>query len=261
MRLIALAAFAVSLACVAQNPAPVQSAVSSQSAAPAKPKVPVLHAPAKSTAHHSGATKPVLPAPKIRPATTATAKDAAISAASKGSHHAAVHHAAVHHPPARRSSHTAHAVKPVKPVAPVPAPVVAVAPPAAAPFSQNPMMQLHGNARALVVFAPDSANAALKQQYALLASHVGDLSDRDVVMMSIVTVHHGPDDVFAGENLPSGTFRDQLAARHKFGVKDNEFVVILVDEDENEVFRSSTPMTMEDLEAQIGGPTADHLKK
>jgi hypothetical protein len=146
---------------------------------------------------------------------------------------------------------TTHVAKPAAVVASAPVATVAPPPPAAAPFSQNPIMQLHGNARAMLVFAPDTRSAQLKEQYALLASHVGDLSDRDVVMMTIVTVHDGADDVYAGENLPSGTYRDQLAARQKFGVKDNEFAVILVDENENPVFRSSVPMTIEDL-ANVG---------
>jgi len=259
MRLMAAAALAVSLTVAAQTPAPTQTAPPVQAVGPAKPKAPAVQASEKP--HPGTVAKPVASGSAVKPATTVAAKPATNSASANGSPHAAVHRVAVHPVAAKPGNSSAHAAKPAAPVAPTPPAAVAVAPPTPAPFSQNPIMQLHGNARAMLVFAPDTTNAAFKEQYALLGDHVGDLSDRDVVLMAIVTLHKGTDDVYAGENLPSGTYRDQLAARQKFGVKYNEFVVILVDENESEIFRSSTPMTMEQLDGLLGGPTADHLKK
>jgi hypothetical protein len=127
----------------------------------------------------------------------------------------------------------------------------AKAPLVSPPYSQNPILQLQGNARALLVFAPDPANPALRHQMQLLHGHDLELSQLNTVFVPLVTLAH-PNDVVYGENLHPGNYRDQLSARRKFGVKYNQFVLILLDKDGVEKFRSSTPMTIADLTTAIG---------
>jgi hypothetical protein len=138
-------------------------------------------------------------------------------------------------------------------VAAKPAPRIAAAPPIPAPFSQNPILQLHGNARALLIFAPDTSNSALRRQMDLLANHDLELSTRDTVFVPIITGHHVPNDIFFGENIRSGTYRDQLSARRKFGIKYNEFAIILLDKDGTEQFRSTTPVPIASISTVIDG--------
>lgn len=127
------------------------------------------------------------------------------------------------------------------------------------PYSQNPILQLQGNARALLVFAPDTSNPALRKQMQLLKGHDLELSKLNTVFVPLVTLAHGPDDVVFGENIHPGNYRDQLSARRKFGIKYNQFAIILLDKDGTEKFRSTTPVTMADLTTTIdslGGSAA-----
>ena len=103
----------------------------------------------------------------------------------------------------------------------------------------------------MLVFAPDTATAALKQQITFLDHHSLELSKHNTVLVPIVTQHNGPDNVFTGENLNPGTYRDQLSARRKFGIKYNDFAVILLDEDGAEEFRSAKPLTIAEIQAHL----------
>jgi len=125
----------------------------------------------------------------------------------------------------------------------IPAPKVGLVSP---PYSMNPILQLQGNARALLVFAPDPANPALRQQMQLLHGHDLQLSQLNTVFVPLVTLAH-KNDVVYGENLNPGNYRDQLSARRKFGIKYNQFAIIILDKDGVEKFRSGTPMSMADL--------------
>ena len=143
-------------------------------------------------------------------------------------------------PPAQ----TAQDAVPVPSATPaIPAPKGALVSP---PYSMNPILQLQGNARAMLVFAPDPSNPALRQQMQLLHGHDLQLSQLNTVFVPLVTLAH-PNDVVYGENLKPGNYRDQLSARRKFGIKYNQFAIILLDKDGVEKFRSSTPMTISDL--------------
>jgi hypothetical protein len=122
------------------------------------------------------------------------------------------------------------------------------------PYSQNPIQELQGNARALLVFAPDTSNPGLRKQMQLLSGHDLELSKLNTVFVPLVTLAHANEVIF-GENLHPGNYRDQLSARRKFGIKYNQFVVILLDKDGNEKFRSMTPVTMADLSTAIDTTT------
>lgn len=130
----------------------------------------------------------------------------------------------------------------------------AKAPLVSPPYSQNPIQQLQGNARALLIFAPDTSNAALRQQMHMLSGHDLELSKLNTVFVPLVTLAHGPDDVIFGENIHPGNYRDQLSARRKFGIKYNQFAIILLSKDGTEKFRSTTPVDMTTLTTEIESP-------
>ena len=194
------------------------------------------------------------PTPHHSPSTTAHAT----------THHATTHHATTHH-----ASHHAVARKtpPTKAPAPQPAPpaphVAAAPPPTPAPFSQNPILQLHGNAGALLLFAPDTRDPTLLRQMALLRGHDLELSKRNTVFVPVITQNHGPDEVHFGENISSGSYRDQLSARKHFGIQYNDFVLILLDKDGTERFRSTTPVPITGIKTAIDAenPPPTPLKK
>ena len=143
------------------------------------------------------------------------------------------------------------ATSPAKPTVAATRPVPLVAP----PYSQNPIQQLQGNARALLIFAPDTSNAALRKQMQLLSGHDLELSKLNTVFVPLVTLAHGPSDVVFGENIHPGNYRDQLSARRKFGIKYNQFAIILLDKDGTEQFRSITPVPMSSITNAIEGTT------
>jgi hypothetical protein len=192
------------------------------------PRIPAAIAIAFASAVAAAQNPVTAVTPSTTPATTVTVKKTAPT----------------HRPATKRPAHK----KPtpaIKPVAATPAL------PAAAPFSQNPILSLRGNARALIVFAPDTKTLALRQQMELLDKHTLELTQNDTVFVPIITIHHGPEDVFPGENLNSGTYRDQLSARQKFGLKYNDFAVIILDKNGNETFRSRTPVSVADLKSHL----------
>jgi len=80
----------------------------------------------------------------------------------------------------------------------------------------------------------------------LLHGHDLQLSQLNTVFVPLVTLAH-KNDVVYGENLNPGNYRDQLSARRKFGIKYNQFAIIILDKDGVEKFRSGTPMSMADL--------------
>jgi hypothetical protein len=154
--------------------------------------------------------------------------------------------------PARPAPHTVAHKSPSRPKTAAPR-LVAAAPVTPAPFSQNPILQLRGNARALIVFAPDSRLPAARQQLASLGQHTLELTQRDTVFVPVITVRHPDDDIFPGENITPGTYRDQLSARAKFGLKYNDFAVILLSKDGLEQHRWTTPASMTDITSTIDG--------
>ena len=171
-------------------------------------------------------------------------------------HHTVVRHTTTHHAVARKSPPTKSSVPPT--ASPVPH-VAAAPPPTPAPFSQNPILQLHGNAGALLLFAPDTKDPTLRRQMDLLRGHDLDLSKRNTVFVPIITQSRGHEEVAFGENISSGSYRDQLSARKKFGIKYNDFVLILLDKDGTERFRSTTPVPITAIETAIdaeNSPTA-----
>jgi hypothetical protein len=131
------------------------------------------------------------------------------------------------------------------------APVVPVIVPT--PYAQNPIQQLRGSARAILIFAPDTRNPALLMQFTLLERGEMALSKRDAVVVPNITLHHPTDDAFPGENISPGSDGDQLSARLKFNVNPTDFTIIVLDKNGVEKLRSNTPVTVASIGDRLDG--------
>src|SRR5580698_1685198 len=65
----------------------------------------------------------------------------------------------------------------------------------------QPISQLQGTARVLIVFAPDANSADFKRQLQLIERHSFELSLRNTVVVAVSTAR-GSDEHFSFENLP-----------------------------------------------------------
>jgi hypothetical protein len=151
---------------------------------------------------------------------------------------------AKHHTAAPAPKSMAAAPQPVAPVVPVIVPT---------PYAQNPIQQLRGSARAILIFAPDTKNAALVTQFALLERGEMALTEHDAILVPNIAQHHATDEAFPGENISPGSDGDQLSARLKFNVKPTDFTIILLDKNGTEQFRSNTPVDVASLGARMDG--------
>ena len=174
----------------------------------------------------------------------------AVSLSSVAQGGAMPHHATA----ARRSSHVlkqpvALAVRPAAPAAPAaatPAPLLRPT-----PFGLNPITTLHGSSRVLLVFAPNDTAEAYTRQLRLLDHHELELTERDTVFVNEVAQQHGPDFVYPGESVQAGSAGDKLSARQRFGLRDDQFAVILLNKNGVEQFRSAIPVSADALAAEI----------
>jgi hypothetical protein len=151
---------------------------------------------------------------------------------------------AKHHAAAPAAKLVAAAPKPAAPVVPVVIPT---------PYAQNPIQQLRGSARAILIFAPDTKNPDLITQFALLERGEMALTEHDAILVPNIAQHHPTDEVFPGENISPGSDGDQLSARLKFNVKPTDFTIILLDKNGTEQFRSNTPVDVASIGARIDG--------
>jgi hypothetical protein len=160
-----------------------------------------------------------------------------------------------HHASAKKPKAKPHAAAP-KVIAAAPIVPAAPAPPAIipTPYAQNPIQQLRGNSRAILIFAPDTKNPALLMQFTLLERGQMALTQRDAILVPNITLHHPTDDAVPGENISPGSDGDQLSARLKFNVQPSDFTIIVLDKDGSVKFRSNTPVTVADIGARLDGP-------
>ncbi len=167
-------------------------------------------------------------------------------------HHTATRPATVHiaaRPTVHATPHPA-TVKTIASIKPLPAKPVTPT-----PFDQTPIVHLRGNARALVIFAPDTTNPALRRQLSLLERDEMALAQHNTILVPVIIRHHATDLPLPGENIKPGTPADQLSARLEFAVKRNDFTVILLDKDGSIKLRSSTPVTVNSIGAHLDGFT------
>lgn len=114
--------------------------------------------------------------------------------------------------------------------------------------SHATLASLRHDYRPLLVFGAPQ-NEQVREQEKLLAEHVGELKERQVV---VVPVRLGEDDSAAWKMFPAEEVvqlepGEDAAARRRFHVGEGEFVVILIGKDGGEKLRSQTPVTMERL--------------
>lgn len=116
-------------------------------------------------------------------------------------------------------------------------------------FAQNTTLQaLRDQARPLLIFAPATADPAVQQQIADLASHAGGLRDHD---MQIVLIPSSAGALHS--EIPAASFapEEEQHARRRFHVAANEFAVILVGKDGGEKLRSSTPLSWQRISSTV----------
>jgi hypothetical protein len=117
---------------------------------------------------------------------------------------------------------------------------------------EEPLTQLQGTSRLLMVFSPDSNNINFKRQLGLIEHHVYELTERNTVVVPVAFVSNGAEDRFSGENLRLGT--DQAAARARFHVQPGEFLVVVLNADGTERMRSGSPIDIHELTARLDIP-------
>ncbi|MEL7543525.1 MAG: DUF4174 domain-containing protein [Pseudomonadota bacterium] len=100
------------------------------------------------------------------------------------------------------------------------------------------------HSRPLLVFAPSPGDARLKRQQQLLAGRAAALRERDMVVIFIVG-----DAVSARFGRTPGL--SATALRRRFGVAKSAFRTILVGKDTGVKRRSSEPLSLNALAAQI----------
>jgi hypothetical protein len=119
--------------------------------------------------------------------------------------------------------------------------------------SDQPLTDLQGTSRLLMVFSPDSNNASFKRQLGLIEHHVYELTERNTVVVPVAFVSNGTEDRFSGENLLLGS--DQAAARARFHVQPGEFLVVVLNADGTERMRSGSPIDIHQLTARLDIPS------
>ncbi|MFC6645024.1 DUF4174 domain-containing protein [Granulicella cerasi] len=183
-------------------------------------------------------TRAVAATTKTAPTTKAAPTNSASTAKPAPSHRPVATIVAANHLPPRPT-----ASRPV-------AASAADAPVAPAPYSANPIQQLRGNARVLLLFAPSLEAPDMQTEVAMLERHQLELTHRNTVLVPIL----GKDSntyIFNGEFIRPGTPADLASARDKFGIKPNQFAIVLLDEDGIERTRWLVPVSASDLDDQI----------
>lgn len=115
----------------------------------------------------------------------------------------------------------------------------------------QPLAQLQGTSRILMVFAPDSNSANFKQQLALIEHHSFELSVRNTVVVPVAGHSDLAADLFGGELLPLSSTAELSYARTRYHVAPTEFTLLLLNEDGAEALRTRQPMDIHQLVAQL----------
>ena len=123
----------------------------------------------------------------------------------------------------------------------------------AVPQERGALATLRHDYRPLLVFAADEEG--FREQVELLAAHAEEMRERQVVLVPI-SFHDEDDGAGWKGELPEDRVvrlerAEDQAARRRFHVGEEEFVVILLGKDGGEKLRSRTPVTMERLRKVI----------
>ena len=103
--------------------------------------------------------------------------------------------------------------------------------------------------RLLLLFAPDRNDPRFRQQLANLDPHAADLTDRDLIVVSLTKNQVPPltPDALRRPATVSARRSEQILARRRFKVSENTFTVLLIGKDGGEKFRSNLPITNDQL--------------
>ena len=120
------------------------------------------------------------------------------------------------------------------------------------------LSQLQSNARILMVFAPDANSANFQRQLQLIQRHSFELSVRNTVVVPVSNASRFGEELLTFENLPLGTASEQAAARDRFHVAPNDFLVVLLDQNGAVQIRSASPVDIHELTASIDSLPIGH---
>lgn len=96
------------------------------------------------------------------------------------------------------------------------------------------------NSRRLLIFTPNTSNEDYVEQHRLLRNHETGFEERDLT--TVLVSETGDDSITPDESAE---------ARGKYGVETGGFAVVLLGKDGTEKFRSSEPMSANELFERI----------
>ena len=115
----------------------------------------------------------------------------------------------------------------------------------------QPLSQIQGNSRILMVFAPDANSANFKRQLQLIEHHSFELSSRNTVVVPVSTGGDLAAELFGGELLPLSGSAELTYARTRYHIEATDFTVLLLNEAGAETLRSQKPIGIHELVAQL----------
>lgn len=107
--------------------------------------------------------------------------------------------------------------------------------------------------RELLLFAPSVRDSDLGTQLHLLKLHQAELQERDVILVPMLLDHAGADAAAIAQDNNAAPLNqaDQQVRRRILHVEPHRFTAILIGKDGSEKFRSSKPVTVEQLDRII----------
>ena len=124
--------------------------------------------------------------------------------------------------------------------------------------NSQPLAQLQGSSRVLIVFAPNTSSTEYKRQIQLIERHVFELTQQNTVVVPVSFAGNSPDDHFTGENMPMDASAVQAALRSQYHVQPGQFLVIYLNQDGTEKIRSASPVDIHELTASVDSLPAGH---
>lgn len=115
----------------------------------------------------------------------------------------------------------------------------------------QPLAEIQGTSRILMVFAPDANSANFKRQLQLIEHHSFELSSRNTVVVPVSVGGDLAADLFGGELFPLSGNSELTYARNRFHIQATDFTVILLNENGAETLRSQQPLGIRELTAQL----------
>ena len=127
----------------------------------------------------------------------------------------------------------------------------AAQPSAACSAQPSTVRAMRGCYRPLLVFTPALDNPQLVAQWNQLKDHGAELKSRLVMYVPIVPEGHNQP--ILNTRIPTGRLSedDLAAARHRFQVEPDQFLVVLIGKDGGQKLSSPTPVSFEQLRRLI----------